>query len=47
MILGKTRLRDVAEEYRKAYKDIDFVMEQQLDLIRPVKRLKTIAVIKG
>lgn len=47
VILGKTRLRDVAEEYRKAYKDIDFVMEQQLDLIRPIKRLKTIAVIKG
>lgn len=47
VILGKTRLRDVAEEYRKAYKDIDFVISQQLDLIQPIKRLKTIAVIKG
>ena len=47
VILGKTRLRDVAEEYREAYKDIDFVIGQQLDLIEPIKRLKTIAVIKG
>ncbi len=47
VILGKTRLRDVAEEYREAYKDIEFVMSQQRDLVEPIKRLKTVAVIKG
>jgi len=29
------------------YKDIDFVLSQQLDLVRPVKRLKTLGVVKG
>jgi tRNA-splicing ligase RtcB len=47
VILGKQNKRDVSEECRFAYKDIDFVIGQQLDLIQPVKRLKTIAVIKG
>ena len=47
VILGKRRLRDVAEEYRKAYKDIESVMEDQKDLAEPIKRLKTVAVIKG
>jgi len=47
VILGKVRKKDVAEEFRLAYKDIDFVISQELDLIKPLKRLKTIAVIKG
>jgi len=47
VILGKRNKSDVAEECRMAYKDIDFVMSQQLDLIEPVKKLKTVAVIKG
>src|SRR5699024_4771656 len=47
VILGKARLRDVAEEYRGVYKDIEFVMNQQLDLAKPIKRLKTVAVVKG
>ncbi|NLO24689.1 MAG: RtcB family protein, partial [Clostridiales bacterium] len=47
VILGKQNKRDLSEECRFAYKDIDFVIGQQLDLIQPVKRLKTIAVIKG
>lgn len=47
VILGKRRMRDVAEEYRKAYKDIESVMDQQRDLAKPIKRLKTVAVIKG
>jgi tRNA-splicing ligase RtcB len=47
VILGKQNKRDVSEECRFAYKGIDFVIGQQLDLIEPVRRLKTIAVIKG
>jgi tRNA-splicing ligase RtcB len=45
--LGKINNDDVAEECRQAYKDIDAVMAQEQDLVKPVKRLKTIAVIKG
>jgi len=47
VILGKRNKSDVAEECRMAYKDIDFVISQQLDLLEPVKKLKTVAVIKG
>lgn len=47
VILGKQNKRDVSEEARFAYKDIDFVISQELDLIEPIKKLKTIAVIKG
>mgnify|MGYP000859673720 FL=1 len=45
--LGKRKKSDVAEECRMVYKDIDFVLSQQLDLVRPVKRLKTLGVVKG
>lgn len=47
VILGKSNKKDVAEECRFAYKDIDKVIENQLDLITPLKRLKTVGVIKG
>jgi len=47
VILGKQNKKDVSEESRFAYKDIDFVIGQELDLIEPIKKLKTIAVIKG
>lgn len=47
VILGKNSKKDVAEESRFAYKNIDEVIENQLDLITPVKRLKTIGVVKG
>lgn len=47
VILGKHNKADVAEESRFAYKDIDMVMENQKDLVKPVKRLKTIGVVKG
>lgn len=47
VILGKQNKSDVAEECRFAYKDIDEVMAQQQDLVKPVKRLKTIGVVKG
>lgn len=47
VVLGKQNKADVAEESRFAYKDICEVMEQQKDLVEPVKRLKTIGVVKG
>ena len=47
VILGKNNKNDVAEECSRAYKDIDFVISQELDLIKPIKKLKTIGVVKG
>ena len=47
VILGKKNKADVAEESRFAYKDIDVVMNNQTDLVVPVKRLKTVGVVKG
>ncbi|MBM7855998.1 tRNA-splicing ligase RtcB [Desulfohalotomaculum tongense] len=47
VVLGKNKKSDVSDECRWAYKDIDFVIGQELDLIEPVKKLKTMAVIKG
>lgn len=47
VILGKKNKSDVAEESRFAYKDIDHVMDQQKDLVVPVKKLKTVGVVKG
>jgi len=45
--LGKVNIDDIAEECPWAYNDIDAVMAQESDLVKPVKRLKTIGVIKG
>ncbi|RQD69742.1 MAG: RtcB family protein [Tindallia sp. MSAO_Bac2] len=47
IILGKSKLSDVGEEAPGAYKDIDFVLEQQKDLLKPVQVLEGRAVIKG
>lgn len=47
VILGKKGKADVAEESRFAYKNIDAVMSNQTDLVVPVKRLKTVGVVKG
>jgi len=47
VVLGKRRKNDVAEECRFAYKDIDLVMAQQSDLVTPIRKLKTVGVIKG
>ncbi len=47
VVLGKTKKKDTAEEYRLAYKDIDEVMALQKDLTQPVLKLKTKAVVKG
>ena len=46
-LFGKKNKKDVAEESRFAYKDIDRVMEYQKDLVEPVRRLRTIGVVKG
>ena len=47
VVLGKYNKSDVAEESRFAYKDIESVMDSQTDLVVPIKRLKTVGVIKG
>ena len=47
VVLGKHNKNDVAEESRFAYKDIDDVMANQNDLVKPMKRLKTLGVVKG
>ena len=45
--LGKKRKGDTAEEYYKAYKKIEDVMADQEDLVKPVLKVKTVAVVKG
>ncbi|MCK9526775.1 MAG: RtcB family protein [Limnochordia bacterium] len=47
VVLGKRRKSDTAEEYYKAYKNIEDVMANQADLAKPVLKVKTVAVIKG
>jgi tRNA-splicing ligase RtcB len=47
VVLGKHGKKDVAEESRFAYKNIDEVMQNQADLVKPVKRLRTVGVVKG
>lgn len=47
IVLGKRKKNDVAEECRFAYKDIDEVMAQQSDMVTPLRKLKTVGVVKG
>lgn len=47
VILGKRKKKDVAEECRFAYKDIDEVMAQQEDMVTSIRKLKTVGVVKG
>lgn len=47
VVLGKRKKNDVAEECRFAYKDIDEVMSQQQDMVTPIRKLKTVGVVKG
>jgi len=44
---GKRNKKDASDEARWAYKDIDAVIRNELDLVKPVKKLETLAVIKG
>lgn len=45
--LFKTKKSDVAEEWAEAYKDIDSIMENQKDLVKPEVSLTPIGVVKG
>lgn len=45
--LYKVKKDDVAEECAAAYKDIDTVMENQKDLVKPLVKLRPIGVVKG
>lgn len=47
IVIGKKNKSDIAEESRFAYKNIETVMDNQKDLVMPVKRLHTIGVVKG
>jgi tRNA-splicing ligase RtcB len=47
VVLGKRHKADVSEESPNAYKNIDDVIAKESDLVKPVKKLKTLAVIKG
>ena len=47
VVLGKHSKRDVAEECRFSYKDIEEVIANETDLVRPVKQLSTLGVVKG
>lgn len=47
VVLGKRKKKDVAEECRFAYKNIDEVMAQQTDMVTPLRKLKTVGVVKG
>ncbi len=47
VFLGKVKRSDVGEESRFAYKDLDFVIKNELDLVEPIGKLKTLAVVKG
>lgn len=47
VVLGKKNKRDVAEECIWSYKPIDAVINNELDLVKPLIKLKTIAVVKG
>ena len=47
IVLGKRKKNDVVEECRFAYKNIDQVMAQQLDMVTPVRKLRTVGVVKG
>lgn len=47
VVLGKNSKKDVPEECRFAYKDIDTVMENQKELTTPIKKLFTVGVVKG
>jgi tRNA-splicing ligase RtcB len=47
IILGKKKKTDVPEESRFAYKDIDEVIAEELDMITPIRKLFTVGVVKG
>lgn len=46
IVLGVARKDNITDESRFAYKNIDQVINNELDLVKPIKKLKTVAVIK-
>lgn len=47
IVIGKTNMKDVAEECDWAYKSIENVMENQKDLVKILHELTPVAVVKG
>ncbi|MGM0509355.1 MAG: RtcB family protein [Fusobacteriota bacterium] len=47
ILIGNKKHFKANDESRWAYKDIDFVINQEKDLIKPIKKLSTVAIIKG
>jgi tRNA-splicing ligase RtcB len=47
VVLGAPKKEAVIDEFIGAYKDIDSVLAQELDLVRPLRTLRPVAVIKG
>jgi len=45
IVLGKTNKDDTADECRWAYKDLDAVLADESDLVKPVMRLKNAGVV--
>lgn len=47
VVLGTPKKEAVVDEFIGAYKDIDSVLAQELDLVKPLRTLRPVAVIKG
>jgi tRNA-splicing ligase RtcB len=47
VVLGTPKKTAVIDEFIGAYKDIDTVLAQELDLVKPIRTLHPIAVVKG
>ena len=47
IILGIKDQHEVVDECRFAYKNIDIVIKNEKDLVQPIIKLKTVAVVKG
>jgi len=47
VVLGTPKKNAVVDEFIAAYKDIDTVLAQELDLVKPLRTLDPIAVVKG
>jgi tRNA-splicing ligase RtcB (3'-phosphate/5'-hydroxy nucleic acid ligase) len=47
VVHGKHNKKYVPEEGRFAYKDIEEVSSNELDLVTPIKKLSTVGVVKG
>lgn len=46
-VMTPNKKEDLIDEYKKAYKDLDVVMEDEKDLVKIIKKLDSVVVIKG